>query len=78
MITKLVKNVLNNVCGKLLNKPALFSQERQGSENSSESESFQQLLNKRTMEYVEEILSPHFGGLIAFVRDCEVSKTQDL
>jgi len=45
--------------------------ERQGSENSSESESFQQLLNKRTMEYVEEILSPHFGGLIAFVRDCE-------
>ena len=27
------------------------------------------------MEYVEEILSPHFGGMMTFVRDCEVSTT---
>nr|XP_002124423.1 vacuolar protein sorting-associated protein 52 homolog [Ciona intestinalis] len=41
-------------------------------EDSKESESFQQLLNSRTQEYVEEILAPHFGGMMAFVKDCEV------
>merc|ERR1739838_446921 len=38
---------------------------------SDECEGFQELLNKRTMEYVEEILSPHFGGMMTLVRDCE-------
>nr|CAB3267647.1 vacuolar protein sorting-associated protein 52 homolog [Phallusia mammillata] len=40
-------------------------------EESKESDSFQQLLNSRTQEYVEEILAPHFGGMMAFVKECE-------
>ncbi|XP_076824718.1 vacuolar protein sorting-associated protein 52 homolog isoform X1 [Clavelina lepadiformis] len=40
-------------------------------DDSKESESFQQLLNSRTQEYVEEILAPHFGGMMAFVKECE-------
>ncbi|XP_054716270.1 vacuolar protein sorting-associated protein 52 homolog [Uloborus diversus] len=40
-------------------------------EDSRESESFKDLLNARIMEYVEEILSPYFGGMMTFVKDCE-------
>lgn len=40
-------------------------------EDSRESESFKDLLNARILEYVEEVLSPHFGGMMAFVKDCE-------
>ncbi|XP_015927404.1 vacuolar protein sorting-associated protein 52 homolog [Parasteatoda tepidariorum] len=40
-------------------------------EDSRESESFKDLLNARILEYVEEVLSPHFGGMIVFVKDCE-------
>ena len=29
------------------------------------------MLTARTQEFVEEILVPHFGGMITFVRDCE-------
>ena len=43
-------------------------------EDSKESDSFQHLLNSRTQEYVEEILAPHFGGMMAFVKECEVSR----
>ncbi|CAB3981273.1 Hypothetical predicted protein [Paramuricea clavata] len=41
------------------------------SEDSQETESFQQLLSARIQEFVEEILSPGFGGMIAFVKDVE-------
>eukprot|EP00058_Branchiostoma_floridae_P023157 XP_002608647.1 hypothetical protein BRAFLDRAFT_97676 [Branchiostoma floridae] len=41
------------------------------SEESKETESFQQLLQARTQEFVEEILAPHFGGMIAFVKETE-------
>ncbi|KAJ8299910.1 hypothetical protein KUTeg_021429, partial [Tegillarca granosa] len=41
-------------------------------EDSKESESFKELLTARTQEFIEEILSPHFGGMISFVKDCEV------
>ncbi|ESP04479.1 hypothetical protein LOTGIDRAFT_223857 [Lottia gigantea] len=41
-------------------------------EDSRETEVFKDLLNGRTQEYIEEILSPHFGGMITFVKDCEV------
>ncbi|XP_064650085.1 vacuolar protein sorting-associated protein 52 homolog isoform X2 [Lineus longissimus] len=41
-------------------------------DDSKESESFKELLAARTQEFVEEILAPHFGGMIAFVKDCEV------
>ncbi|XP_037080746.1 vacuolar protein sorting-associated protein 52 homolog [Pollicipes pollicipes] len=40
-------------------------------DNSKESESFRDLLAVRTAEYVEEILAPHFGGLMQLVRDAE-------
>jgi len=40
-------------------------------EDSKETESFQQLLNARTQEYVEEVLSPYFGGMVSFVKETE-------
>ena len=33
--------------------------------------SIQELLNKRINEYVDEVLLPHFGGMISFVKDNE-------
>lgn len=39
--------------------------------NSKETEYFQQLLNARTQEFVEETLMPSFGGMIAFVKEVE-------
>ncbi|XP_041069183.1 vacuolar protein sorting-associated protein 52 homolog isoform X1 [Carcharodon carcharias] len=41
-------------------------------DDSKEVESFQQLLGARTQEFIEEILSPPFGGMIAFVKETEV------
>lgn len=40
-------------------------------DNSKEAEVFRELLSNRSTEYVEEILAPHFGGLIQFVKECE-------
>nr|XP_020670791.1 vacuolar protein sorting-associated protein 52 homolog [Pogona vitticeps] len=40
-------------------------------EESKEVEGFQQLLNARTQEFIEEILAPGFGGMIAFVKEAE-------
>ena len=40
-------------------------------EESPTSESFKELLNARTAEYIEEVLSPYFGGMITFVKDVE-------
>ncbi|XP_003485035.1 vacuolar protein sorting-associated protein 52 homolog [Bombus impatiens] len=40
-------------------------------DNSKEAESFRDQLNARSSEYVEEILSPHFGGIIQFVKESE-------
>ncbi|XP_068071369.1 vacuolar protein sorting-associated protein 52 homolog isoform X2 [Danio rerio] len=40
-------------------------------DDSKEVESFQQLLLARTQEFIEEILSPPFGGMIAFVKESE-------
>ncbi|XP_022224489.2 vacuolar protein sorting-associated protein 52 homolog [Drosophila obscura] len=40
-------------------------------DNSKEAEAFREQLNARSNEYVEEILAPHFGGLIQFVKECE-------
>ncbi|XP_052789808.1 vacuolar protein sorting-associated protein 52 homolog [Mya arenaria] len=41
------------------------------SEDSKESESFKELLTARTHEFIDEVLTPHFGGMIMFVKDCE-------
>ncbi|KOB76559.1 putative Vacuolar protein sorting protein [Operophtera brumata] len=38
-------------------------------DNTKEAESFREQLQARSSEYVEEILSPHFGGLIQFVKE---------
>ncbi|EDW03829.1 vacuolar protein sorting-associated protein 52 homolog [Drosophila grimshawi] len=40
-------------------------------DNSKEAEAFREQLNARSAEYVEEILAPHFGGIIQFVKECE-------
>ncbi|XP_014674937.1 PREDICTED: vacuolar protein sorting-associated protein 52 homolog isoform X2 [Priapulus caudatus] len=40
-------------------------------DDSKESESFKELLNARTEEFVEEILAPYFGGMITFVKESE-------
>lgn len=41
-------------------------------DNSKEAEAFREQLTARSGEYVDEILAPHFGGIIQFVKDCEV------
>ncbi|GFO17732.1 vacuolar protein sorting-associated protein 52-like protein [Plakobranchus ocellatus] len=41
--------------------------------DSKEAEMFCDLLAARTQEFVEEILAPHFGGLISWVKDSEVA-----
>ncbi|XP_041976459.1 vacuolar protein sorting-associated protein 52 homolog [Aricia agestis] len=40
-------------------------------DNTKEAESFRDQLQARSSEYVEEILSPHFGGLMQFVKEGE-------
>ncbi|KAG6459324.1 vacuolar protein sorting-associated protein 52 homolog [Manduca sexta] len=40
-------------------------------DNTKEAESFREQLQARSFEYVEEILSPHFGGMIQFVKEGE-------
>ncbi|XP_025835156.1 vacuolar protein sorting-associated protein 52 homolog [Agrilus planipennis] len=40
-------------------------------DNSKEAENFRTKLNAKSTEYVEEILSPHFGELMQFVKECE-------
>ncbi|XP_043280864.1 vacuolar protein sorting-associated protein 52 homolog [Venturia canescens] len=40
-------------------------------DNSKEAESFREQLNARSSEYVEEVLSPHFGGIIQLVKESE-------
>ncbi|XP_069689874.1 vacuolar protein sorting-associated protein 52 homolog [Periplaneta americana] len=41
-------------------------------DNSKEAEGFHEQFNTRSAEYVEEILSPHFGGILRFVKEGEV------
>ncbi len=48
----------------------LIPQERTA-EDSRESESFRQLLEARTGEFIEEVLAPHFGGMMNFVKEAE-------
>uniref|UniRef100_A0A1B0FPK8 Vacuolar protein sorting-associated protein 52 homolog n=1 Tax=Glossina morsitans morsitans TaxID=37546 RepID=A0A1B0FPK8_GLOMM len=40
-------------------------------DNSKEAEAFREQLTARSTEYVEEILAPHFGGIIQFIKECE-------
>ena len=40
-------------------------------DNSKEAEAFREQLSSKSAEYVEEILMPHFGGIIHFVKECE-------
>ncbi|ELT91956.1 hypothetical protein CAPTEDRAFT_183678 [Capitella teleta] len=41
-------------------------------DDSKESEGFKELLAARTQEFIEEILTPHFGGMMMFVKEAEV------
>ncbi len=45
-------------------------QER-ANDDSKESEAFKELLTARTQEFIEEILSPYFGGMMTFVKEAE-------
>ncbi len=45
--------------------------------NSKEVDTFRSLLDARSVEYVEEILSPHFGGIIQYVKEGELLIEQD-
>lgn len=49
----------------------IFLQERT-TDDSKESESFKELLAARTQEFIEEILTPHFGGMMTFVKEAEL------
>jgi len=40
-------------------------------EDSHASETFKDLLNARTQEFIEEVLAPYFGGIVTFVKDVE-------
>ncbi|XP_057289466.1 vacuolar protein sorting-associated protein 52 homolog [Hydractinia symbiolongicarpus] len=40
-------------------------------DDSKESDSFQQTKNTKTQEYVEEVLTPYFGGMMSFVKETE-------
>lgn len=46
-------------------------------DNSKETNAFREQLNSRSTEYVEEILAPHFGGIIQFVKECELFMEKD-
>ncbi|GJQ70594.1 hypothetical protein Trydic_g22990 [Trypoxylus dichotomus] len=51
-------------------------------DNSKEAESFRARLSTKSAEYAEEILSPHFGEIMQFVKECEhlneKSQTEEL
>lgn len=46
-------------------------------EESKESQNIKQQLNRRVQDYVEELLDPHFGGMLRFVKDCEAYLDKD-
>ncbi|XP_073941067.1 vacuolar protein sorting-associated protein 52 homolog [Choristoneura fumiferana] len=46
-------------------------------DNTKEAENFRDQLQARSAEYVEEILSPHFGGMIQFVKEGELLLESD-
>ncbi|XP_043383867.1 vacuolar protein sorting-associated protein 52 homolog isoform X1 [Chelonia mydas] len=55
----------------MVTPPAPFPPQERAVEESKEVEGFQQLLSARSQEFIEEILSPPFGGMIAFVKESE-------
>ncbi|XP_056012755.1 vacuolar protein sorting-associated protein 52 homolog isoform X3 [Ostrea edulis] len=66
--------LINNydmMLGVLMHASATKFRQERTTEESKESESFKELLTARTQEFIEEVLSPHFGGMISFVKDCE-------
>lgn len=40
-------------------------------EDSPEAETVRNELSRKVLEYVEEMLHPHFGGMISFIKECE-------
>lgn len=46
-------------------------------DNSKEAESFREQLSSRSAEYVEEILAPHFGGMMQFVKEIELQQEKN-
>jgi len=61
------------VVGLLVDVDDAVIQQERTTDDSKESECLKELLSARTHEYIEEVLQPHFGGMIVFVKDCEVA-----
>lgn len=40
-------------------------------DGSNEAEQMREQLNKKILDFVEEMLYPHFGAMISFVKECE-------
>ena len=53
--------------------PILQNTQERTSEDSSETDTFKQLMTNSTHEYAEEVLSPHFGAMISFVKEAEAA-----
>lgn len=51
------------------NHGIIYLQEK--GQEPKESDRFRSALTKKTAEYAEETLSPHFGSLIQFVKEAE-------
>lgn len=46
--------------------------------NSKEVDTFRSIVDARSVEYVDEILSPHFGGVIQYVKEGETLLERDM
>lgn len=40
-------------------------------------DTFKSLLTSRTEEYIDEVLAPYFGGIMAFVKEAELRLEQN-
>lgn len=63
-----LKNTASPSHSSLTPKPPMQEKTR---EDSRECERLKELLGQRTGEYIEEVLAPHFGGMLTFVRETD-------
>lgn len=71
-----LRHVVPEVLSSISSDFAMYISTPQGRtrDNTKEVESFRDQLNSRSVEYVEEILSPHFGSLMQVVKEGEIFK----
>lgn len=66
-----MEEILYALCISRDNRSVIFNLKERTRDNSKEAESFREQLNARSSEFVEEVLSPHFGGIIQLVKEWE-------